>query len=565
METRTCQNCKIEFRIEMEDFAFYEKMQVPPPTFCPECRFQRRIMFRNEYNLYQRKCNLCNKDIITVYSPDKSYKVYCNPCWWSDKWDALEYGIDYDPSRNFFEQFKDLRAKVPYMALVVDYPTLVNSDYINHAGNAKDCYLIFNTDFCENVHYSSMTVSDKDSMDSYRLENSQLCYEVINGIRLYKTFFSEDCHDCHNVYFSKNLSGCSDCFGCVNLKNKRYHIWNEPYTKEAYEQKISELKLDSYATTEDLKKRAREFWEQFPHKFMHERHNVNVSGDYIEESRNAHFMYMARYVENGKFCQLITMKPVKDVYDYTEWGNNAQRVYEGEAVGEYVDNIKFSYCVWRANCLNVEYSFYALSSSDIFGCVGVRNKQYCILNKQYTKGEYQKMKARIIEDMNKKPYIDSKGRIFRYGEFFPYDLALFDYNETTAMNYFPLDKAVVESKGWRWRSEDPSQHKPTLSLSDIPDSIREVKNSIIEEILECASCNRAFRITERELNLLKRFGLPLPRRCWKCRYKERFGRVNPPRLWSRACAKCGKTIETSYAPNRPEIVYCGSCYQQEVI
>src|SRR3989339_1540309 len=112
-KTKTCQNCKHEFRIEPEDFDFYEKIKVPAPTFCPECRAQRRLAFRNERNLYKRKCDLCGKDIISRYSPEppsgwkKPLKVYCPKCWYSDQWDPMEYGQDYDFSRGFFEQFKD--------------------------------------------------------------------------------------------------------------------------------------------------------------------------------------------------------------------------------------------------------------------------------------------------------------------------------------------------------------------------------------------------------------------------------------------------------------------------
>lgn len=40
-------------------------------------------------------------------------------------------------------------------------------------------------------------------------------------------------------------------------------------------------------------------------------------------------------------------------------------------------------------------------SSDIFGCIGLRNKQYCIFNKQYTKEEYEKLVPKIIEHMQK--------------------------------------------------------------------------------------------------------------------------------------------------------------------
>jgi len=41
---------------------------------------------------------------------------------------------------------------------------------------------------------------------------------------------------------------------------------------------------------------------------------------------------------------------------------------------------------------------------------------------------------------------------------------------------------------------------------------------------------------------------------------------NPLRLWTRQCMRegCPNTFETSYAPDRPEIVYCEQCYLKEV-
>lgn len=119
-ETKNCQNCKNEFTIEPEDFEFYDKIKVPAPTFCPECRFQRRLMSRNEHALYKRNCDLCGKSMITMFSPDNPHKVYCEPCWWSDKWGAEKYARNYDPNRNFFEQFLELKKEVPYPALIND-------------------------------------------------------------------------------------------------------------------------------------------------------------------------------------------------------------------------------------------------------------------------------------------------------------------------------------------------------------------------------------------------------------------------------------------------------------
>ena len=98
-ETKACQNCKKEFTIEPEDFVFYEKIKVPAPTWCSECRLQRRYSWRNERNLYKRSCDLCGESIVTIYSPNKNLKVYCANCWWGDKWDSSSYGRDFDFNR----------------------------------------------------------------------------------------------------------------------------------------------------------------------------------------------------------------------------------------------------------------------------------------------------------------------------------------------------------------------------------------------------------------------------------------------------------------------------------
>ena len=68
METKNCQQCKKSFEIESEDFDFYEKIGVPAPTFCPECRLIRRLTFRNDRTLYKRTCEMCNNDVISIYT-----------------------------------------------------------------------------------------------------------------------------------------------------------------------------------------------------------------------------------------------------------------------------------------------------------------------------------------------------------------------------------------------------------------------------------------------------------------------------------------------------------------
>src|SRR3990167_7568937 len=140
-EARVCQNCKQDFTILSDDFSFYEKIKVPPPTFCPPCRFQRRLMFRNNRVFYRRECELCGKSMLAVYKKEKPYTVYCRECWLSDKWDPINSGVEYDFSKPFLEQFKELQKRTPRANM---YQTnFISSDYCSYGIDFKECYLLF--------------------------------------------------------------------------------------------------------------------------------------------------------------------------------------------------------------------------------------------------------------------------------------------------------------------------------------------------------------------------------------------------------------------------------------
>ncbi len=565
VETRNCQNCKNQFNVEPEDFGFYEKMQVPPPTFCPECRFQRRIMFRQERTLYKRSCDLCKKEVVSIHAPDTKMVVYCSHCWYSDKWDDGAFYLDYDPKRNFFEQMMELHQKAPYSAMIHDYTTLVNSEYVNYAGSLKNCYLIFNADFNENVHYSTVVVRNKDSMDSLMLSESELCYENICSGKSFRLFFSEDSSNCRDSYFLKSCTDCSDCYGCVNLRNKQYHIFNESYTKEEYVAKLKEFKINTYSGLMRAREQARAFWLEYPRKYMHALMNANATGDYVFQSKNAINCYQTKGIEDARYCQFLTMGPAKDIYDVTEWGNGIELVVDSVSAGEGTSMVRFCNCACQGDTLDMEYCMYNLRCKHNFGCINLKGKEYRILNKQYSPEEYKKMRAEIIQSMNDRPYVDSSGRVWKYGEFLPYDLSPWAYNETQAQQYFPLTKEEILKKGWRWREPVPSQHKVTLPPEKLPDSIRDLQDSILQEVLGCAKCSKPFKMIPAELALLRRFEFPIPRLCPDCRHMERLSRLNPPKLWDRNCAKCNAAFQTAYAPDRPEIIYCESCYQKEVV
>jgi hypothetical protein len=175
--------------------------------------------------------------------------------------------------------------------------------------------------------------------------------------------------------------------------------------------------------------------------------------------------------------------------------------------------------------------------------------------------------------MNETPYVDQKGRIYTYGEFFPSELSPFAYNETIAQEYFPITKEEALHNGYRWKDADIKNYKPTVSFQNLPDHIQDVPDSIVNEVIRCAhsncthQCTTAFKIIPSELQFYHTMNLPLPRLCPNCRHYERLAQRNPLKLWHRKCMKegCNNEFETSYAPERPEIIYCEQCYQQEVV
>ena len=570
MENKTCQNCKKDFTIEPEDFSFYEKMKVPAPTFCPTCRMIRRFNFRNESLLFRRPDGASGKEVFSGFSPEAPVVTYENGFWYGDAWNPLATGREYDFSRSFFEQYKELLSAAPLPARSVF--NLVNSDYCNEASEMKNSYLCFNTDFVENSAYLRKITYIKDCFDINDCSEDELCYEDVLVDKSYSTHFSVNCESCVDVWFSKGLRGCTNCFGCVNLSKKSYCYFNEQCSKEEYQEKLAQHALTSFAEIEKTKNETRDFWLQYPVKFNHTSRTTDSTGERIYDCKNVKECHSVRGGENLKYCQDIQPKG-SNSYDYSVWGSGSENMYECMTCGIGCYNLRFSYCCWE-NARDLEYCIYCIGSKNCFGCVGLYKQEYCIFNKQYSKEEYFELRDKIIQQMSEVPYVDAKGRSYGYGEFFPYELSPAAYNETIAQDFFPLTESEALEKGYQWRTPNNREYKATIAPENLPDDIREVPPTITDEILECVSCKRAYRITLAELQFYKRVGLPLPRMCHMCRYADRAYYLNPPMQWPRACmcdlaghgheGACPNEFETSYAPERPEIVYCESCYQKEV-
>lgn len=565
-ENRVCQNCRGDFTIEPDDFSFYEKMKVPAPTFCPECRRQRRLAWYNLVNLFHRNCDLCGEKFISVYPPDSKYIIYCTKCWYSDKWDFKDFGIDYDFSKPFFEQFSNLLKNTPLLGLVVNSNTITGFPYNNYSTYIKDCYLTFNSDNSQDCAYGSSITRSRESFSSSMVMDCDTVYDCMCIYKSNRCFGTRGnnrfCIDCA---FVRDCENCQDCFMCNGLRNKKYCFKNKQYSKDEYKNIIKNYDFSSFVGYKKAELEVTDFWKTISPKPSWDTLSVDYSGSYVFHSKNCHECYDVVDSEDCKFCEMLWRKNQKDCYDVSGYGEDMKLIYEGSNIFEHAYNIKFAVAS-GLNVSDIEYCKRIMGGHDNFGCVSARKGEYCILNKQYTKEEYKELREKIIKHMDEMPYVDKKSNIYKYGEFFPLEISPFPYNITFAQLFNPLSKDEIEKLGSSYLDINKNEYKITKEASNIPDDIKDVSDEILNEVIGCEKCGRGYKIIEMELRFLRKMKLPIPHECPFCRIDEKLNLwVDNMHLKDRVCNKCGKDFKTHWGKDRAPIIYCKECYKSEFL
>ena len=568
IETKTCK-CWIHFDITEKDLEFYDKISpifpspgsepglkkysIPSPTLCPNCRQQRRLSFRNERCMYKRKCDATGKSIISVYSPDKPFTIYEQSEWWSDRWDPLEYWREFDFSKTFFEQFAELQKVVPRMSMLL--VNVENSEYNSYASNLKNCYFVFDSTENENVFYSHNSSQCKNCCDVSISDNLENCYECTNCLNSYKLFQSKNTKNSNNSYYLSDCDWCENCFWCKNLKNKKYHYLNKEKTKEEYD-KLMKL---AFGDLESFKLEYSRLLGNSINRWTYNSFCENVTGDFLKNCKDTYYGFDSIESEWSKFISNCTK--INNSYDYESWAGPSNLCLELNWTMS-CNRTAFWIITW------VDDSFYCdhcTSWSYLFWCIGLRNAKYCILNKQYTKAEYENLVPKIIEHMKKTK---------EWWEFFPASISPFWYNETIAMEHYPIERRdVVHNVStdaepiFKW--SDYENPKPDVTkiipASKLPKDIADVPDDILNWAIECEVTGKPFRIVKYELDFYRELSLGIPKRHPNQRHMDRINIRNPKRLYDRKCDSCKTDMVTTYWPERQETVYCENCYNKKVI
>jgi len=465
--------------------------------------------------------------------------------WWGDGWEALDYGREYDFSRPFFEQFYELQLAVPREGTSVFDSE--NCEYNSHVRYSKNCFLNSLAVRAEDMHYSYWMVDVEDTIDSsfHITGKSSLCYECLDFSTCYQCISLQDCYNCNDCLFSFQLRGCDHCILCSNITQKSYHILNKPCSKEEFEKLRSELINGSYKSY----KKALEQWKDMRGKAIHREANLvnceNVIGDHIFDSKNCINCFDGNSSEDCS--NAVSLNDAKDIHScYSSGWPGCEQLWNCATSRGCID-MAFCRYMWFSN--DMRYCDSCQTCKHCIGCTGLRHKDYCILNKQYTKEEYEELAPKIIQHM--------KGT-GEWGAFWPYETLPFCYDETGAQDYFPLAKQEALAKGYKWsdyEEETPDVEK-IIAADALPDTTADTPDDVLNWAISCEITGKPFRIIAQELDFYRRMNLPLPRVHPSKRHSRRMELRNPYILHNRQCSKCKKEVESSYSPDRKETVYC---------
>ena len=467
-----------------------EQCALPPPRRAPRERLRRRYAWRNERQLYLRECALTGRQIVSTYSPDKPFVVYEQDAWWSDAWSGLSYGREFDFTRPFFPQFGELLRNVPALALVNMKPE--NSRYNSWALAVKNCYMCTAARESQDCAYSHWLFYSRDCFDCAYLDNCELCYECTDCGNCYALSFSQDCLQCRDGAFLVDCIGCSDCVGCFGLRNQRCCVFNQQLSEAEYRTWRANVSL----SREHQALFARKLAELVPAEYHQTSRNRMVeecSGAYLRNCRGCYECFDTRESEGCVFSDTIVGGNY--LLDCSRVGY-ADFSYECLSL---VDSARvfFSSLCWY--CHDVLYCVSCFNNShDLFGCVGLKHAEYCILNVSYSRAEYERLLVKIVR------HLMATGE---WGEFFSPQICPFGYNESIAAEYLPLSRAEALQMGYAWCE----YQKPAPAFKEG------------SGVITCSVTGNPFRLTPQEVSFYERQALPPPLVHPDERHKRRIG------------------------------------------
>jgi len=442
-----------------------------------------------------------NRGMISRY-PEERLTRLVSP---DQEINILSQEIDRD--KDFFTQFKELFYAQDHHSVLMFYGN-ENADYSDSTFGAKNVYLSFEVWYnASNVVYSMMVYNNAhDVVGSTLVANdASIVFNSHLVERSSKIFYSSMIFDSNNIWWSSNLSWCTECLFCADLNNQSYCIENKQYSKEDYLQRKVFLLKSNFDTGLIQTAKTKKNYDATDK--VTDSSQVFLS-TWMTASRNILF---GCWVWGSSEC-----------IDWISVGIDSHQLYGCLATGTHSSNLYF--CVEVGSSTSCYYSYYLESCSFCLWCIWLKNKSYCIFNKQYEKDERYAEVERIFAGM------ESEWTLWK---FFPWSINPYYFNDTLA--YLADDsftKEEVEKDWYLWRDEEIKVDIPVwldvINVDDLSayesvdtDWTTRIDPEILKKVIIDAQWNY-YRVVPMEYKFLKKYGLPLPREHWLERIKKVF-------------------------------------------
>lgn len=296
------------------------------------------------------------------------------------------------PVTNWFitelQRLIDLYPKPPLR--IVSSENVYFADFIVNCRNMYYCFDCANSSDCIYV-YDGFT--SPSCMDCDYPAWAELCYESVDPFRCFNCSFTNICAVSRDLMFCDNCWNSNDLFGCVNLRNKQHCIFNRQLTPEDYKQKVKEYRKwpmeKILSMVEELKLR-------YPITQTIGENNVNSDyGNYINNDKNVYMGFDASQDENCAY--LYDSFGAENCMDMTYGGNTGENTEVCYEIISSSEIFNCNYLLFTRNCLDSSYLFNCFGVKNCLGCVNLSQKQYCILNRQFSKEEYEQKSAEIMK------------------------------------------------------------------------------------------------------------------------------------------------------------------------
>lgn len=542
--------------LNQKEIDVYRKHKAPPLDYSPLTRMRMLTTQWPGGQWWYNKHADTGKPIICPVHPATGIRVLPDKEWFDR--DFVEFGRDVNLEHSFFEQLIQLRRDVPSSA-GRNYEPIENSIAVVSLGDVNSYFVVLSRS--KNTLFSVSALDTESSAEVYNSSAITNSYQVVHSERVYNSQYIRESRDCMNSAFLFDCRNVENCFGATNKRNKKYLWFNEQLSKEEWERRRAEVDLGSRSQTQNWLSRFHELVQSAPWPENFNEQSENSSGEYLTKATNCDTVY---YSDGGSKNEYHTAWSLGNCEGnaYSASLSDDQNIYFGCDIVQS-NQCRYSYLLMR--CQNVEYSTECYDCEDCFGCVGLRKKRFCILNKQYSEEEYWKkldeLKCAMLE----------RGE---YGAFLPAQMSPAYFPEGGSVRYYLADpeKFAQATNAYTFKAEDEGALGSALANANdlpdattIPDSIDDIDDSWIGKALYDSAYKRPFSLFAPEVALYKKLRVAPPVSHHVKRVLDLTLTSNTGVFEKHPCKICQKEVTISRNPTYPDHqVLCKTCYLEYI-